>query len=122
MIPFLTRYIAKKIEEVARKNVKLCELENRKQLSQEDKDKVYSDSVIYQVNELLSLSKDVNRQELYMALQIEEIESEENEYYAGLSLNRQPNKEEKAEHYCNGNRPLTFEQNFRFILSSEEST
>jgi hypothetical protein len=108
IVTVMLRFLAKKIEDVARLKIKVDEIKQNRQFSCDEKDQIYCDSVTEQVNDLLNCVPDIDRQALYMALQIEESESDENKWYAGISKN------DTSEHYAN-NRAEIFEQKFHFI-------
>jgi len=113
------RFLARKIEDVARLEVKLQESQRNQQFSQEEKDEIYCNSIVRQLNNLFETIPNINRQEIYVSLQIEEIESEENIYFAGIELKKLPDTNEKGNHYVKSGRPRIFSQKFRFIFDQQ---
>ena len=115
MVTESTRQIAKILEDIGRQKIKLAEVVSKKKLSEEEKDKLYAAAIRDQLGFVFEQCPSITFHEIYLALQMEEMYSDENVYYAGISLHldRKPTNEEIRDHYLNCGRPNKFRLLFK---------
>jgi hypothetical protein len=115
MVTPKTRRIAKELENLGRQKIRLAEAVLEKPLPEDEKDKLYAAAIRDQFGLIFELCTEIKFHDLYMALQMEEMYSDENVYYTtkDLHLDRDPTDEEIKDHYIDCGRPSRFRDLFK---------
>ncbi len=116
MVTDHVREIARELEALGRQKIRLAEIILKRELSNEEKDELYVAAMRDQFCLIFEACPNISLQDLYMALQMEEMLSEENIYHAGNKLRRQPTDAEIKSHYIECGRPSTFNAIFKKLV------
>lgn len=119
MVTAILKILAAKTEKVACLKIELEELKTGQKFDPEEKDKLYCEIVTGELKKIAKHLAEAGHsfQDVYLALQIAEAESEENNFFAGLHFKHKPSDKEAEKHYFfNSNRSETFSEKFRPTL------
>lgn len=117
MVTEKVRAIAIALQKISHQKIELAEILGGRKLTDEEKDELYCASIKDQFALIFETCPEIRPQELYLAIQIEEIYSSENIYYAGQEVNHPPTEEEIQAHYINSDRPSRFREKFNEIFN-----
>lgn len=114
------RHIARDLELLGQAKIKLAQTVAGKKLSLKEERALYATAIRDQFGLIFSICPQYKFHELYNALQMEEMYSDENVYYTGIELGRTPTEEELISHYMSSDRPKKFELLFKQIIVDED--
>lgn len=119
MVTAILKILAAEVERSACLKIELAELKNGQKFDLEKKDELYCEFVTAEFEKIVKDLIEANHsfQDVYLALQIAEAESEENKFFAGLSFNHDPTQDEARNYYfLETKRSETFAAKFRPAL------